>query len=184
MAKGKLEAPDINLLPEDDLLGRPGGKFLIWALSWGKKIVIVTELLVVIAFLSRFWLDTTIANQSDIIDQKKTIILASGDFEKQFTQVKDRLGKVAAEEAIPREPLIKLKVEAFIPAGVVVERLGISGRSISLSGNGNDQALAKMVADFKDSNVFSNVSITKVSKVEGPNINFSLTAIYEGGNGT
>ncbi len=179
MAKGELGTPDLNLLPEDDLLGRPGGKFLLWALSWGKKIVIVTELLVVMAFLSRFWLDTTIANNSDSIDQKKAIILASSDFEKQFNQVKDRMGKVAAEEKVPSVALIKKKTEALIPGGVVVERLAVAGKAVSLTGSGDDQTLSKMVVNFKDSSNFSGVAVTKVTKDAGSGISFSLTATYE-----
>ncbi len=181
MPKEGFGTPDLNLLPEDDLLGRPGGKFLIWALSWGKKIVILTELVVVLAFLSRFWLDTTIANLSDDIDKKKAIILASSDFESKFLAVKDRIGKFNAEESIPSTVVIKKQVEGLIPVGVTITLLSVSGNSIAVAGAGDDLSLSKMVANFKGSENLGDVTIQRVTKEgSGFGVSFSLTATYLG----
>ena len=53
---------DINLLPREEFEQKTVGRFLIWALTVGRWIVIVTELIVITAFLSRFKLDRDLAN--------------------------------------------------------------------------------------------------------------------------
>jgi hypothetical protein len=47
----------INFLPEDELEKSPIGRFLKWALKAGRYIIVLTELIVVVVFISRFRLD-------------------------------------------------------------------------------------------------------------------------------
>lgn len=171
--------PELNLLPEDDLLSRPGGKFLKWALSWGKKIVILTELMVVSAFLSRFWLDTTIANLSEEIDRKKAIIEASADFEKQFRETQQRINKIKQIGDNTSELVIYDRVKSLVPTGVTMKQLAMNGMTVSFNGTASDQLLSGMVTAFKGSADFGNVVIERVAKEEDKaGVNFSLTAEY------
>ena len=47
----------INLLPKTEFELSFWGRFIKWALSTGRYIIILTELVVIIAFMSRFKLD-------------------------------------------------------------------------------------------------------------------------------
>ena len=47
---------EINLLPQKGFEATTAGRILAWILSTFRIIVIITELLVMVAFLSRFWL--------------------------------------------------------------------------------------------------------------------------------
>ena len=80
----------INLLPQDEFEKSPVGRILHWAVTTFRTIVIITELIVIIAFLSRFWLDAKNADLNDIIGQNQTVIASYEDFETEFRGVQQR----------------------------------------------------------------------------------------------
>lgn len=171
--------PEVNLLPEDNLEQRPGGKFLKWSLSWGKKIVVLTELVVVLAFLSRFKLDSDVASLSEEIDRRKTIIVASQNFENDFRRLQEKVKKAKATGSIPMLVNIYDTVQLLIPSEVKIDQISITDRQVNLEGKGDDPNLSTMVASFKSSPNFTDVTLDKVTK-QGQNtdIDFSLTADY------
>ena len=175
----KLTTPDVNLLPEDDLESRPGGKFLKWALSWGKKIVVLTELLVVLAFLSRFKLDSDVANFSEEIDRRRTIIIPSSDFEKQFLFIQDRIKKAKIITTSPSLVTVYDKMTALIPSGIIISTTSLTPTTLSVQGKGEDSLLTTMVTAFKGSSDFDEVTLETVSKSSAdPLVKFTLTATY------
>ncbi len=178
MAGKKFTTPDINLLPKAEGANGTTGKFLDWALSWGKKIVILTELVVVLAFLSRFYFDTEVANLSEEIDHKKAIIESSRDFEEEFRSVTNRIGAAVKIEKDPSTVTILGDVEKIIPASVSLTQINIDQNVVNFSGLGNDQSLAQMVASFQGSSKFKDLSLEKISKGESVGVNFSVRVAY------
>lgn len=166
-------------MPENDLESHPGGKFLKWALSWGKKIIILTELIVVLAFLSRFWLDSEVANNSDEIDRRKTIIEASSDFEKDFRTVSASINQIKMINSLSSPVTIYDASKSLIGTKVTISAIDIKGKKVSIHGTGADSDLSSLVSAFKDSNDFDNVTLEKVSKQSSSStVDFSLTALY------
>ncbi len=180
MPDKKKPTRDINLLPGDDLDNRPGGQLLKWALSWGKKIVIVTELIVVSAFLSRFWLDTQVANLSDDIQHKKDILEASAEFENEFRSVSNRLAGVQKITDTPSVTKILTETEKLLPPGITISRITVTGNELGFSGNGDDATLRLLVDNFKSSPLFKDIVFEKVTTENiTPDINFSLISKYQ-----
>jgi hypothetical protein len=60
-ARKKLDI-NVNLLPQDPFFETVFGRFLKWALSIGRYIVIFTELIVILSFASRFTLDRMVTD--------------------------------------------------------------------------------------------------------------------------
>jgi Tfp pilus assembly protein PilN len=178
MAGKKFHIPEVNLLPNTDDDASSTGKFLTWALSWGKKIVILTELVVVLAFLSRFYFDTEVANLSDEINHKKDIIESSVDLEKQFNKISNKLSNLAILEKQPSIVLILDQITSTVPQNVSLNQINITNNTVNFSGNASDMTLAEMVAKFRDSTSFKNLVVEKVSKGELIDVNFSASAAY------
>lgn len=78
------KAKHINLLPRDDFQSSIFGRILKWALSSFRVMVIITELVVMSAFLSRFWLDAKNSDLNETLSVKKAQVLAYSDVEKEF----------------------------------------------------------------------------------------------------
>lgn len=170
---------EVNLLPSDDLEGRPGGKFLKWALSWGKRIVITVEAVVILAFLSRFWLDTTVADLTEQITQKKNVLDASANFEKKFRATQMRIDQAKKIEKQVSLLSVLDKARALIPTTVTVSAIALTNSQVSLTGVADEQSLALLVSAFKKSADFTDLTVEKISKVgQGATIDFSMKATY------
>lgn len=180
MTSPKFTTPEINLMPaDDDLESRPGGKFLKWALSWGKKIVVLTELIVVLAFLSRFWLDSEVANQSEDIGRRKTIISASADFEKEFRATQNLTQQIKKATNLPATTKIYDAAKSLISPNISITKITIKDLKVSVEGNGDDHSISSLVSSFKNSPDFESVILERVSKQSpSASVDFSLTAIY------
>ena len=89
---------EINLLPKDPFLESPLGKILQWALSAGRYLVIVTELVVVISFATRFSLDRRVTDLNSAIHQKQIIIQSYGDLEERVLTVQKKIDSFAQVE--------------------------------------------------------------------------------------
>jgi hypothetical protein len=171
------KVPEVNLLPGDDLTGRPGGIFLAWALTWGRRIVVTTELIVILAFLSRFWFDTEVANLTEQIDERKVIVVSAQEFENKFRTLSSRLAKAEAIEKSLSPLTVYEETKKLIPIGVTVSQIAVSPSSIGISASSDELSLGKMVDAFKTSSKFSDLVVERVSAGKDPGIvNFSLRA--------
>lgn len=87
-----MSAPkNISLLPREGFEYSIAGKTLVWASNAGRAIVVITELIVMLAFISRFWLDRQRTDIDQKIEQQVVFIKASQQVETQFRSVQNKL---------------------------------------------------------------------------------------------
>ena len=60
----------INLLGSQDLEHTPWGRIVAWATTYGRYIMITTEIIVLLAFISRFSLDRKNTDLTEEVTQK------------------------------------------------------------------------------------------------------------------
>jgi len=170
---------EINLLPKDPFLESPLGKILQWALSAGRYLVIVTELVVVISFATRFSLDRRVTDLNSAIHQKQIIIQSYGDLEERvltvqkkidsFTQVEQQFNLA---EAFP--PLSEI-----VPPDVTFSQLTIDPKSVTFSGTTlSATTLKQLINNIQLSPSFSNVSIDNIQSISDkePGYRFQMHA--------
>lgn len=148
----------INLLPQEEFNSSTIGRVLKWATGTFRIIVIVTEIVVMAAFLSRFWLDTQNSNLNKIIKVKTGQILAQGELEKQFRSLQtkvDTYGKIAK---IQNTTQILDKITGSIPTTITLSRIVIENKSINIRGYS--------LSDFDISNYINNLEGDLFKKVE------------------
>ncbi len=125
----------VNLLPKTAWEVSFWGRFFKWAVTTGRYIVILTELVVIAAFLSRFKLDRDYADLGDRINGKKAVLTSMAETEKRFRLAQGRL--VEAGQIIDNQlgaAAIIDKVTAKIPPGVTLTNLVVSKKEISMRG--------------------------------------------------
>lgn len=66
-------------------------KFMNWALTIGRLIVIITEVVAVVAFVYRFSLDEKLVGLHDEIKQQQNIVFALKNDENKYRNLQDRL---------------------------------------------------------------------------------------------
>lgn len=182
--------PDINFAVDDELSGRPGGKFIRWALTYGKAVIVLTELVVVSLFISRFWLDARRADLAEAIETKFAIVESSAEFESRFRALVKRTAsaKTIMTALTPNEILDQFK--PLLPEGVQAKSITVTAEQIQIEGTSQtEEALAVLSRSFRDSAYFTNVDLRKVTKdadkAKTPGIEFNLFAdfVREEGDG-
>ena len=87
-------SPHVNI----NLVGKPKvsfvENFLKWAVSAGKIIIIVTELIAVSALIYRFTLDRKIIDLHDQIKKSQLFVEAQGTKEKDYRSIQGRLASI------------------------------------------------------------------------------------------
>jgi len=82
---------EISLLPNEENNYNLFSRFLKWITTVGRIIIVFTELIVILAFLSRFWLDRKNSDLSEILRQQKAILTSTKDFENDYISLQQRL---------------------------------------------------------------------------------------------
>ncbi len=176
---------EISLLPRERFRKSIGGRISYWLITIGRYVIIFTELVVVAAFLSRFYFDRKNADLSEKIRQQKAILLSVSDFEKDYLLFQKRLKTVADKISVDQdfsEPLDIIAKDLHPDVSVVgysfniedqetrislrVESLSVSGISFSVTSLSGDPRVEK-------------VRLESVSKEKGKKIEAKLTIILK-----
>ncbi len=166
----------INLLPPSEFEGSFFGRFLKWAITAGRKVIILTELVVIMAFLSRFKLDEDIRQYNDEINGKRNLLESSMVFEDNFNAFK---AKIAAAKEIERRQSDSAqtleKVARQIPLEVRLDNLTISKTVANLAGTSiNEVALKEMLMRMDKDPYWKSIGLSSIDAQEGKGVKFVL----------
>lgn len=161
-----MPAKNINLLPQKDFDQTPLGRFLRWSLTYGRYIIVCTEIVVLLAFIYRFSLDRQITDLNEEVDQKVAIIKANLPFERQFRNLQHRtqeIGTLLVDNDLSYK-LIK-HLESITPRGIIYKDFGFDQNKVTISATAvTDASLALFLHQLKNSQLLTDIDITSLSK--------------------
>jgi Tfp pilus assembly protein PilN len=157
----------INLLPQEEFNISIVGRILDWAMGTFRIIVIVTEMIVMAAFLSRFWLDAQNSDLNNSIKVKSAQIAAQADVEKEFRSIQSKLSIVQQiKAAIPSSQRVDA-VTSKLPTGVNLTAITVTENSVQLKGTSDTElGIAQFVANLKADTSLKNVDLGQISSSE------------------
>lgn len=160
MAKNK----SINLLPREEFEASTLGRVLKWAMGTFRIIVIVTEMIVMGAFLSRFWLDAQNSDLNDAIRVKNAQISAQSEFEKEFRSIQKKLS-IFKNLSQDKETSGQIKLIATkTPSDVLLSSIAIETASIQVKGVGNSESgISQFVTNLKSEKSFKSVDLVSIN---------------------
>ena len=170
---------------QEEFAGSTLGRVLLWALSSFRIIVIVTEMVVMLAFLSRFWLDARNVDLNDLIKQKQAVLAATADFEKDFRDTQKRLtifSSLSTQEKLVSTYLAT--VTSFLPPDTTLDSFSYSAGALQVKGSSvSETSVAQLVVNLEDSGSFETVDIANVdsSRQEGSLLTFTLRMVPKKG---
>ncbi len=175
-------APTINLLEKVNSSSSTD-KILTWALSVGRWIVIVTELVVIGAFIWRFSLDMRLTALQEDIETQKNHIRAFASVETEFRAAQQRINSVAeALDLQPDIPTIFSEFNKSFPrtTDLKINRFNWNKNIISITGEAVDETTISLFENtLRSSPLVTSVNLTNVSlKVEN-NPELAGTHLYE-----
>ena len=154
----------INLLPERGFETTTTGRVLAWILSTFRIIVIVTEMIVMFAVLSRFWLDAQNTDLTESLQQKQAALIASGGFESNFRSVQTRL-KVFSQMLAKEGNSTKIVETAadYLPEDLFLTNVLIELPKVTIEGNTpNEQSIQQLNVNLNSSGIFKEIGISKI----------------------
>ena len=169
----------INLLPKKGFANSALGSILEFFSTYGRYIIVGTQLIVLIAFFSRFKLDRELTDLRDAVDQKKAIITDLQIFESEVRLLQQRLKNIRDLKQghdFVRDTL--LVVKTVLPPGTVLEDLNIQAYSFGVDGISQDQqAFADLIITLRKSEELDNILFSNISKsADSEIIEFSFSA--------
>lgn len=155
--------PEINLLPKDSFRQSPMGKFLTWALSTGRYIVVFTEMMVILTFLSRFTLDRQLSDLNEQISQKQSILESLVSFEDlaRDLQAKAEFVTQPSNEDVAYEDARYLM--GIAGEDLVYKQIDITREKILIKGDAYSQeTLSGYVDKLRGNDGYSDVDVGKI----------------------
>lgn len=140
---------EISLLPDSENANSLASRALHWIATVGRYIIVFTELIVVVAFISRFSLDRKSADLSEVIRQQKAILDSTAIFEKDFNSVQQKLNIIKQNYSLNPQYDQKLNTLAqSTPPDIFLNNL-----SISKDKNSNRVVAAASAYALKESSI-------------------------------
>jgi Tfp pilus assembly protein PilN len=150
----------VNLLPQREFEKSTIGRILRWALSSFRLIVILTEMLVMAAFLSRFWLDAKNSDLNASIAQKKAVILSYATTEKSFRAVQKKLNTIAKITPITPTSSYLQTISSYLPPDIELRSVSENENNFQIVGaSGSEQSIAQFIANLESAKIFKSVSL-------------------------
>lgn len=158
----------INLLPQQEFDASIAGRVLKWAMSTFRIIVVVTEMVVMGAFLSRFWLDAQISDLNDQIGTLSSQISLQSDFEKNFRNLQDRIAAFNDYAKQSGSGVTLTKVTSKVPQNVTLQSISLQNGTIQIKGTATSEIdVTQFISNLKADTTFKDVSLGQVSSSEG-----------------
>jgi Tfp pilus assembly protein PilN len=180
----KKQTQQINLLPDTEFTTTITGRILSWIISTFRVIVIATEILVMIAFLSRFWLDAQNTDLNEELDQKKAILSASQDFEHQFKDTQKRLRIFDAITKDATQTSYISQVSDKLPPDVNLVSIIKFEESIEIQGiTASERSAQQFVSNLQATNAFSEITLSSITsdRLNPGLLSFTIKTSTKGG---
>lgn len=157
-------------------------KFLGWALSVGRAIIILTEIVALSAFAYRFILDRQLIDLHGKIKQEQAIISFSKASEEKYRNLQDRLSIAERFSKLGQDEISNLnKILQIIPSGGTLNNLTISDKSLKINASFSQISDLGLYADsLKKYSPITSVSIDKIENVPNTSlISVTITANFK-----
>ena len=168
---------NINLLPVKEPTGTLGAA-THWALTAGRYLIIITEIIAIAIFILSIKLSTDKQGLKDDIQVLGDQISAQSELETEFRLVQQRINEIKTQRSAHFQN--KLVVDQFLkllPKGMKLETLKIEGAEISFSGSFNTpKQLQTLISTFQDSDKLVGLDISELDAPSEKSKNYTFSA--------
>jgi Tfp pilus assembly protein PilN len=170
----------INLLPEKGFEQTVTGRVLSWVLSSFRIIVIITEIIVMTAFLSRFWLDAQNTDLTEELEQKQAVLAASNEFDKEFKDTQKRLA--AYSELTEKQQFVTNSLGAlgsYLPDDIFLTIISYSENTQLIEGlSPSERSIQQFIVNLESTGIFEGVTLTELKSDQNNSalLKFSINA--------
>lgn len=156
-------------------------KFMNWALTVGRLIVILTEIVAVLAFVYRFSLDEKLVDLHSAIKQKQSLVLLLKQDENKYRNLQDRI--VLASDLMEKNAKtnkIVLDIVGLTPQGARIDNLTFNKDKLTINASINSvSSLTDFINVFKDYPDIKAVSIDNIESKPTGGLLVTVTTMFK-----
>lgn len=169
---------NINLLLQDEIRGDFTGQLISWALTYGRYIIIITQIFVLSVFFLRFKLDRDYTDLKESVAQKQALIESVSDLEKEVRQTQTRLSHVRQITTNQQGLLQVIRfLQQNVPSTTVFSSLTLTPEKMSLTAVvANLREFSFLLSTLQKNNKFSEVTLEDLSRRGDGRVGFRITA--------
>lgn len=172
-------SPSINLVKNNKI--PVFDKFMNWALTVGRLIVILTEIVAVLAFVYRFSLDEKLIDLHDAIKQKQTLVSLLKQDEEKYRNLQDRivLASTFSEKGTKTNKAV-FDIVDLIPSEIKLNNLTLNQDRINISVNASSiSSLTDFVNPLKSYPEIKSISIDNIENKLSSGLSVTITIILK-----
>ncbi|MBI3379518.1 hypothetical protein HY029_02045 [Candidatus Gottesmanbacteria bacterium] len=179
MAARKKSA-NINLIIKDQTGDSISEQFLAWILTYGRYIIIITQIVVLSVFFFRFKIDREHTDIKEKVTQEQAV-LESSSFPDLETETRRVQGKLLNIRTISTRQDSLIKVIRFLqqrtPTDTIFSSLILTTEKISFQAtSGNLRSFSYMLRQIQQDKKFSEVTLQDMSRKADGRIDFKIDA--------
>ena len=176
MGKFASAMPSINLAKKKGIWI---DTFIFWALNIGRVIIIITEGIALVAFLSRFSLDKQIIDLHGKIKQEQAIVALLKHNEETYRNLQDRLALIdTLDKQSNQQTKLYFTFLGLLPSNVQINRYDFTSKKIQFEVYAQStSALGEFINNLKKNSLVTSISIDKIeNRVSDATIVMAITA--------
>lgn len=159
---------ELSLLPNEADNNSFSARAIRYLTTIGRYVIVFTELIVISAFISRFWLDRQNSDLSETLRQQKAILESTVPFETEFLALQEKLKFI--DNQYKNQPNYVQNVKAVVsslPPDVFFQKLSIGSTVAQVSlYSYQEDSLVEMIVALSLNPQINNVNIRKIEKKE------------------
>lgn len=169
---------NINLVIKDEVESF-SGQLLSWILTYGRYIIIITQIVVLSVFFLRFKLDRDHTDLKESVSQKQALVESVGDLEAEIRRVQNTLSNISQ---ISKNQDILLKVLDYLeentPSDTTFSKLSLSPDKISFSvTSSNLRSFNFFLLRLEQDNKLKDVNLEDIQTMPDGRIEFKINAV-------
>lgn len=175
-AHSKHKLVNINLLPKDAFADSLVGKYLEWALTTGRYIVIVTQAIVVLTFFQRFTLDRELSDLNDSIATSQFAISTFATTEESVRALQSKAEFISKlEDSADLVAALKF-LDGLSVGNVDYESMNVNSQVFNVSGTAfSRETFERYVSRVRAYPGVTDVVLSNYTQKEGaPGLDFSI----------
>lgn len=164
MAAQKQKKSEINLLPQKGFAASTSGRVLLWILSTFRVIVIVTEIIVMIAFLSRFWLDAQNTDLNEEIKQKQAVLSSYTNFEREWKDTQKRLKIFSTLVSDKKEATETFNlIVSYLPSDIFLTSISLVTNEATIEGvSPSERGIQQFLVNLQSAETLNQVELVGI----------------------
>lgn len=169
---------NINLVIKEDQAQSFSEQFLSWALTYGRYIIIITQIVVLLVFFLRFKLDRDHTDLKESVSQKQAIVESVSDLEAEFRKTQDKISNIRLTTTNQNLfPQVMHFLAENMPSDTNFTSIALTTDKISLSATAaNLRSFSFLLRQLQKDSKLTEVSLEDILRRNDGRIEFKIKA--------